>query len=82
MPGVAPLKIRGFGFFLLEHCVVPVSLFLQPVKVPLDGTTTLWDVSHSSQFDVTCKLPKGTLCSPIQMLHDALLFAALVDPPS
>jgi len=35
---------------------------LQSVEVPLDGSTTPWSVSHSSQFYMVCKLAQGALC--------------------
>ena len=44
-----------------------VSPFLQPVKVPLLGSTTLRRRSLSSQLCATCKLSEGTLCPIIRV---------------
>ncbi|KAK4828649.1 hypothetical protein QYF61_000297 [Mycteria americana] len=41
---------------------------LRAIEIPLDGSITLWHISHSSQFGVTCKLAEGTLCPIIQGL--------------
>lgn len=38
------------------------------IKVPLKGSTTIWYVSHSSQFGVIWKLVEGELC-PILQVH-------------
>lgn len=34
--------------------------FLQPVEIPLDGSTTFWCINHSSQICIICK-PEGAL---------------------
>jgi len=41
---------------------VPFSPFLQPVEVPLDGSTTLWCIGHSTQLCVICSFAEGALC--------------------
>ena len=51
----------GAGLLLVELHELPVSLFLQPAEVPLDGSMTLWCISHSSQFCVISKFAEGTL---------------------
>lgn len=38
-----------------------VGLLLQTFRVLLDGNTTIWCVSHSSQFCISCKIAKGVL---------------------
>ena len=48
--GVVPPQVQDFALLLVEPHEVPVSPFLQPVQVPLDGSPTLWCVSRSSQF--------------------------------
>lgn len=58
------------AFPLVEFHYVPVGLFLQPVKVPLDGSTTLECVKHSSQFYLFCKFAEVTLCSPTLVTND------------
>jgi len=47
--GVVPDQVQDFAL-LVERNEVPVGPFLQPVKVPLDDSTTLWYISHSFQF--------------------------------
>jgi len=46
---IVPPQVQHFEC-LTELYEVPVSPFLQPVKVPLDGSLTLWFISHSFQF--------------------------------
>lgn len=50
VPGVTPPWLQDLALPLVELHDVPVSLFLQPIKVPLDGSMTFWYVSHFSQF--------------------------------
>ena len=45
-------------------------IFLQPVKVPLDSSMTLWLISHSSPFCVICKLAQGALCPIVQVINE------------
>jgi len=44
--GVIPLQVQDF----VELHEIPVGPFLQPVEVPLDGSTTSWSMNSSSQF--------------------------------
>ena len=44
--------------------------FLQPVEVPLDGSTTLGRISHSSQLCITCKLAEDMLCPISQVINE------------
>ena len=69
VPGVVLLQGQGFGFPVVEVHEVPVSPFLQPDEVPLDGSTTLCYASHPSQSGVICKLAELTLC-PIIIKED------------
>ncbi|KAF1440525.1 Zinc finger RNA-binding protein, partial [Pygoscelis papua] len=48
--GVVPRWLQNFALPLVELHEIPIGPFLQPVEVPLDGSTTLWHISHSSQF--------------------------------
>jgi len=48
MPEIVPSQVQDFAFSLVELREVPVSPFLQPVKVILNGSTTLWCISHFS----------------------------------
>ncbi|KAK4831783.1 hypothetical protein QYF61_019096, partial [Mycteria americana] len=59
--GVVPPQVQDFALPLVELHEVPASPFLQPVQVPLDGSTTLWCISHSSQCGVICKLAERQL---------------------
>lgn len=53
---------QGQDFRLLtELHEVPVSSFLQPVMVPLKDSTTLWHISHFSQFCSTSRSLVKTL---------------------
>lgn len=54
---------------LAEFHEIPVSLFLQVVQVPLDGSITS-GVSHSSQFCFICRLAESILCSNIQVVNE------------
>ncbi|GAB0184000.1 hypothetical protein GRJ2_000865300 [Grus japonensis] len=42
----------------------------KPVEVPLDGSMTLWPISHSSQLYVIRKLAEDTLCPIIQIINE------------
>ncbi|KAK4832374.1 hypothetical protein QYF61_022229 [Mycteria americana] len=71
VPGVVPpQEEQDFALLLVELHEIPVSPFLQPVKVPLDGSTTFWPISHSSQFCVISKLVKDELCLIIQIINE------------
>jgi len=48
--GVILFQIWDSAFPFVEHDEVPVSPFLQLVEAFLNGSTTIWCVSHSSQF--------------------------------
>lgn len=45
----------GAGLLLVGLHEVPGNLFTQPVEVCLDGSTTLWCISHCFQFSVRSK---------------------------
>lgn len=64
--GAVPPQVQDFALPLAQLHEVQVSPFLQP----LDGSTTLWWISHSSQFYVICKLAGGTLCPIIQIVNE------------
>lgn len=44
-----------------ELLEVSASPFLQPVQVPLDGSTALWYLSHSLWCSTLCRLGESTL---------------------
>lgn len=56
-----PLQSQDFTFLLIELQTIPISPFLQPDNVPLDGSTTLWFINHFSQFYIIYKLAEATL---------------------
>jgi len=68
MPAVVPPHMQDFALPSVELHEVPVSPFLQPVQVSLDGSTTLSRVSYFSPFCVICKLAEGTLFPNMQII--------------
>lgn len=46
---VVPLQIQDIGPTLADLYQVPGCPFVLPALVPLDGSMTLWPISHSSQ---------------------------------
>lgn len=46
---------------LLNFFKIPVCPFVQLVKVPLKGSTTVWCVNHYSELCTICKLAQGAL---------------------
>ncbi|KAK4830289.1 hypothetical protein QYF61_009492 [Mycteria americana] len=70
VPGVVPSQVQDFALALVELHGAPASPFLQPVKVPLDGRTALWYISHYSQFGVICKLAEGALYLIVQIINE------------
>ena len=68
--GFVPPQVQDCALLFVELDEVPVSPFLQPVVVPLDGSTTVGCISHSSQFDVICKLAESILCPVRWIIND------------
>jgi len=64
--GVIPPQVQVFALPLVELHEAPDSPFLWPVKVPLNGSTTLWHISQSSQFLIFSKPAEGTVCPIMQ----------------
>ncbi|KAK4826200.1 hypothetical protein QYF61_006144 [Mycteria americana] len=60
---------QDFALLLAELCEIPLSPFLKAVKVPLNGSTTLWCISRFLQVCIICKLNKDALCPITQMLN-------------
>lgn len=56
--------MQDLALSIVELHRVPLSPFVQLVEVPLDGSATLWFVSHSSKFFVTSRLAEGTHSVP------------------
>lgn len=61
---VSPQMQEEYAVCLVELHEVLVSPFLLPVEVPLDSSTTLLSISHSSQFCVISKLAEGRFHPP------------------
>lgn len=69
MPGGVLPQVQDFALLLVDRHEVPVSSFLQPVGVPLDGSKIFWCIGHSSQFGVIIKLAEAALCAIIQIIN-------------
>lgn len=68
--GVVPSHVQDFSFPFVDICEVSASPLSQPVQVPLNGNTTFWCISHSSQFCVSCKLAEGALCPIVHVINE------------
>lgn len=66
--GVIPLQLWGLTSCHVELHEVPVSLCLQSVEVPLNGSMILWYINHS-QVWVIYKLAMGTLFPIVQIIN-------------
>ena len=69
MPGLVPPKVQYLAFPLVELHEVPVGPLPQPADASLNGSTTLWRISYSSQFHVISKL-SATSCRPLMKMLD------------
>lgn len=63
MHGVVPPKVQDFALLLVE-------LPKESVEAPLDGSTTLWNISHS-EFGVS-KLAVDKLCPIVQITKEGV----------
>lgn len=73
--GQTPLRVFAWGCSsLVEEFVElhkgPVSPFLQPFNVPLNGRVTFWGISHSYQLHIICEFAKGALCPITQVFNE------------
>lgn len=64
---VTPSLMHGFALLLVELHKIPVSPFLQPVEVPLNGDTTLWTPATPSTFVFLCISAEGAVCPIVQV---------------
>ena len=62
--------MEDLAFPFLEFHKDSVDPFLQPLEVPLNGSTPIWCITYSSQFCVICKLAKDVLCPIIQVINE------------
>jgi len=72
MHGVVPPQPQGFVIPFAEVYEAPLSLFLQPDKVPLGGSMAFWCINHSSHFCVISKVAKGKLCPITQIVNECV----------
>lgn len=54
-------ETSNFAFPFVDVDSIPVTLFLQPVEVPLNSGTNTWCISQSSQLCISCRLAEGEL---------------------
>ncbi|KAJ7410836.1 hypothetical protein WISP_105756 [Willisornis vidua] len=62
--GIVPPQGLDLAFTIVDLHESPVSPFLQPMEVPLNGSTIVWCMHHCSQFCIICK-PKECVLWPI-----------------
>lgn len=73
MHGVISPQGKNFVFLHVEMHEVRLSPFLQPVQIPLNGSTALHCTmllpvsSHFFQFCVSCEPAEDTLCPCVQV---------------
>ena len=70
MHGVVLLQGQDFALPFADLREVPVGPFLQPVEVPLHGSTPIQSVNYSFQFSITCKPAEHALCSMMQVINE------------
>lgn len=58
----------AFPFALLQE--IPAGQDLQPVNMPLNGSTTIWRINQSSYFCHTCKSTEGVPCPINQVINE------------
>lgn len=71
--GVVPPQMHDFSLPLVEPNEIPCCPILQPVLVPLNGSTTIWCMSYSFQFCILCEVAEGAPCPRIQVRCEAVL---------
>ncbi|KAK4823457.1 hypothetical protein QYF61_002293 [Mycteria americana] len=67
VPGVIPPQGQHFAFPLVE---LRDSSVLQAVEVPLDGSTTIWRISHSSQVCIVCEFTADAPCLIVEVINE------------
>jgi len=79
--GVVPSRVQDFAVLLVELHEVSVSPIIQPVKVPLGDSSTVWHISYSSQFCIINKLARVHSASSSRSLMKMLnRTAPSIDP--
>lgn len=61
-----PSQVQGSVFAFIEHREIPVSPFLQAVKVPLNSSNC------SPQLGVICTLMENAVCAVSQVISDVI----------
>jgi len=74
--GLFTPQAQELAFPHVELHEIPVGLLLQPVEVPLHGSTT---VSYSSQLSNICKLAESVILSR-QLLYMLKSISPSIDP--
>lgn len=64
--GVVLLQVQDLTL-LVELQNNPVSPFLQPLHIPLNGSTIAWCMNHCSQCRIIRKLVEGMLYPIVQV---------------
>jgi len=70
VPEIIPPQVQDFAFPLAELHEISLDPVLQLVKVPLNGGTTIWYISHSSQFCIICEHAHDVLFPIVQMVNE------------
>lgn len=70
LPGVIPLQLQDFLLPFVELYDIHLRPILQTFEVPLDGSTTLWYISHSSLFCITSELAEDAICPSVQVINE------------
>lgn len=61
LAGIVPPQEKDLAFPFTELHEILLSLLVQPVQVPLNGSTTIWFANDSSQLYIICKVGKSAL---------------------
>lgn len=67
--GIIPPRVQDFAFAFVEIREIAVSPLLQPAKIFLNGSTSIWCISCFSQFCVIYKFSEGVLSPVIQVIN-------------
>lgn len=65
-------QVQDLVFPFVQCSKTSLSLILQSVQFPVNGSTTSSCTCHSSQFGIICELAEGTLCHSIQVINEEI----------
>lgn len=54
-------EVQDLAFLFVKFHEIPLSRSIQRAKISLNGSTTIWCITHSSQSSSVCKLAEGAL---------------------